>query len=321
MAHVWLHEGWRRAARVPLLLLLPVRGGAPPDIPFASLIEAEHRRREHRDRNLPASRDTVCGTRRTVTSFAVRPVGFVRSPFREKADAPRQATVAEGVEARVEILPEFELGLSDLAGFERIWVVFWFHEAAGAPKLKVLPPRSDEKRGVFATRSPHRPNPIGISAVRLLSIEGAVVRVQGVDLIDETPVLDLKPYLAYADAFPDASAGWLEGARDPRPPWEVHVDARAEQQLAWITARGGGDLRGRIVETLALGPQPHPYRRIKKLGDGTYQLAVKEWRATFTIEGHLVTVHAIATGYRGKELATGKEPVHELHRAFVETFG
>lgn len=258
---------------------------------------------------------------RTVTALAVRPIGFVRSPFAEKADAPRQATVAEGVPGRIELLAEYELGLRDLASFERIWVVFWFHQAAGAPKLKVLPPRSEEKRGVFATRSPHRPNPIGMSAVRLAGVEGPVVHVRDLDLLDGTPVLDLKPYLAYADAFPDAGAGWLDGPRDPRPSWDVRFEARAEEQLAWIAARGGGELRARIATTLALGPQPHPYRRIKKMDDGALLLAAKEWRARFAIQDRAVTVLRIATGYRQKDLASGAEPIHALHRAYVVAFG
>lgn len=257
-----------------------------------------------------------------MTAFTVHPIGHARTPFAEKVAAPRQAAVAEGTDGRIEILPEHEHALSDLDGFERIWVLFWFHEAADAPRRgKVLPPRSDEKRGVFATRSPHRPNPIGISAVRLVRVEGLVVHVRELDLLDGTPVLDLKPYLAYADAFPDARAGWLEPARDPRPSWDVRVSPEADAQLAWIEARGGGELRRRIVEALALGPQPHPYRRIKKRDDGTCVLAVKDWRASFVIDGRAVTVERVVTGYRPKDLATGTLAAHELHRAFVAAFG
>jgi tRNA (adenine37-N6)-methyltransferase len=266
--------------------------------------------------------------RRTVTTFTVRPIGFVRSPFVEKVEAPRQAVAdgAEGVEGRIELLAEHEHALSDLEGFERIWILFWFHEAADASapskRSKVLPPRSDQKRGVFATRSPHRPNPIGMSAVRLVRVEGTTVHVRDLDLLDGTPVIDIKPYLSYADAFPDAKAGWLEPARDPRPSWDVRVLQDAEAQLAWIAAHGGGDLKERVVETLALGPQPHPYRRIKKKEDGTYVLAVKDWRVRFVIDGRVVTVQRIATGYRDKELATAAPGTpEELHRAFVATFG
>ncbi|HEY8072896.1 MAG TPA: tRNA (N6-threonylcarbamoyladenosine(37)-N6)-methyltransferase TrmO, partial [Labilithrix sp.] len=104
--------------------------------------------------------------------LVVRPIGFVRSPFVEKADAPRQGA-AGGAEGRVEVLAEYEHALDDLAGFDRIWLLFWFDRVSAEPAPnKVLPPRSETKRGVFATRSPHRPNPIGMTAVSLARVEG-----------------------------------------------------------------------------------------------------------------------------------------------------
>ena len=263
--------------------------------------------------------------------FVVRPIGFVRSPFREKAEAPRQAVTegAEGVEGRIEMLAEHEHALEDLDGFDRIWVLFWFHEAKGGPRTKVLPPRSDRKRGVFATRSPHRPNPIGMSAVRLERVEGLVLHVRDLDLIDGTPVIDLKPYLPYADAFPDAATGWVgatgaSGATDPRRSWSVTFTERAEAQLAWLATQGlAVDLRARIADALALGPQPHPYRRIKKTDDGELLLAVKEWRARFTVDvaASAIAVDALRTGFRARDLANGADPALEVHRAFVALFG
>lgn len=263
----------------------------------------------------------------SVMDLVVRPIGFVRSPFREKAEAPRQAVAegASGVEGRIEMLAEHEHALDDLGGFDRIWVLFWFHEAKGGPRTKVLPPRSDRKRGVFATRSPHRPNPIGMSAVRLVGVEGLVVHVRDLDLIDGTPVLDLKPYIPYADAFPDAATGWV-GANDPRPSWSVSFTAEAEAQLAWLAAEGLAlDLRARIAESLALGPQPHPYRRIKKTDAGELLLAVKEWRARFSVMpesrgDRAIVVDAVRSGFRARELA-GDDPALEVHRAFVARFG
>jgi tRNA (adenine37-N6)-methyltransferase len=256
----------------------------------------------------------------TPESFVVRPIGFVRSPFVEKVQAPRQATasVAEGTEGIIELLPEHEHALADVEGFERLWVLFWFHlaEDAGA-RTKVLPPRSDVKRGVFATRSPHRPNPIGLSAVRLVSVEGLRVTVRDLDLLEGTPVLDLKPYLPYADAFPGASAGWLE-AKDPIARWEVVVSDDAQDALAWIHANdpASPDLEARVVAALSLGPQPHPYRRIKRV-DGALVLAVKAWRVRFATEGRTIRVERVSTGYRGRDLATGTTPEHEIHRTFA----
>ena len=249
-----------------------------------------------------------------VTDLVVRPIGIVRSPFGEKVEAPRQARVAAEARGRIEIDPELEPALDDLDGFDRIWVIFWFDKAERTSVTKVQPPRSETKRGVFATRSPHRPNPIGLSSVILEKREGNILHVRELDMIDGTPVLDVKPYIAYADAFPDSKQGWLTTpTADPGPRWAVIHAPLAEEQLAWIAERDPIDLSARIDETLSLGPTPHPYRRIKKTDDGAYLLAVKEWRVRFRIEGQAVIVDRIATGYRPKELP-------ELHRAFVDRF-
>lgn len=264
-------------------------------------------------------------------SYTVRPIGFVHSPFVEKIQAPRQATVAEDVGATIEILPEFEHALADLEGFERIWIVFWFDRAESEGfRSKVLPPRSDRKRGVFATRSPHRPNPIGLSAVRLDHVEGRILHVRDVDLLDGTPVLDVKPYLAYADAFPEAGAGWLEKKADPIVTWEVRFSELAEAQLAWIAEqvsadpeglRDALDLRARTQSALALGPEPHPYRRIKRTDEGDSMIAIKDWRARFTFTGHTIEVQRFTSGYRSRELAKAKTPAEVMQRAFVARFG
>lgn len=255
-------------------------------------------------------------------SLVVRPIGVVRSPFVEKADAPRQASApgARDAVGRVELLPEYEHALADLDRFDRIWILFWFDRAEGW-SAKVLPPRSEHKRGLFATRSPHRPNPIGMSCVRLERVDGRVLHVRDLDLLDGTPVIDLKPYIAYADAFPEASAGWLDAPRDPKEAWSVAFSPLAEEQLAWIARETGLDLRARVAETLALGPSPHPYRRIKRLDDGASILAAKEWRARFTVDGRAIVVERVDSGYRAKELASREGPVLDVHRAFVARFG
>lgn len=99
--------------------------------------------------------------------------------------------------------------LTDLAGFDRIWLVSFMHLNGPRIKPMVKPPRGGPKRGVFATRAPHRPNPLALSCVELLAVNGRVLEVRGLDLIDGTPVLDIKPYIADFDAWPDAAQGWL----------------------------------------------------------------------------------------------------------------
>jgi len=152
----------------------------------------------------------------TPTSFSCQPIAFVRSPYARRIDAPHQPSVVEGTEtgavagAIIEFVADFPTAaFRDLAGFERIWLVFVFHRSEGW-KAEVRPPRGGGKRSVLATRSPHRPNAIGLSAVELVAVEEHSLRVRGMDLLDGTPILDIKPYVPYADAFPDSRAGWID---------------------------------------------------------------------------------------------------------------
>jgi hypothetical protein len=152
--------------------------------------------------------------------------------------------------------------------------------------------------------------------VTLDRIEGLCLHVTGLDLLDATPVLDIKPYVAYADAHPDSRAGWLE-RRDPVASWEVSFDELARGQLAWLCDHGV-DLEPGIVRALSLGPQPNPYRRIRKQGDGL-TLALKDWRADFTVEGPRIVVVGLRTGYRRAQLL-GQAGL-DVPRAFSEKWG
>ena len=150
------------------------------------------------------------------SNLTYQPIGFLHSPYTNRIDAPHQATVVEGTESgnfAIATLPledwVNEQVLQDLGGFERVWLIFSFHRSEGW-KSRVKPPRGGPKRGVLATRSPHRPNAIGLSAVELIKIEGRTLHLKGVDLLDGTPVLDIKPYVPYADSFPEAKAGWID---------------------------------------------------------------------------------------------------------------
>jgi len=147
--------------------------------------------------------------------ISFRPVGIVRSPHREQAGTPIQPRFGRTARGTVEVAPEYAPALADLEGFERIWLICLLHRTRGwLPR--VIPYRDDTSRGLFATRAPSRPNPIGISTVRLLRVQGPILHVAELDLLDGTPVLDVKPYVPEFDAFPDAGAGWLESASDRR---------------------------------------------------------------------------------------------------------
>lgn len=148
-----------------------------------------------------------------VGPFVLQPIGWVRSPYHRRFGTPQQATASDSNADAVLELDEGripEAALADLEGMERIWVLSWLHRGEGWA-ASVRPPRgARQPRGVFATRSPDRPNPIGLSSVRLLRIEGRRLFVRGIDLLDGTPILDVKPYVPYADAFPEAKAGWID---------------------------------------------------------------------------------------------------------------
>lgn len=263
--------------------------------------------------------------------LVLEPIGFVRNALATKVEAARQPRAAEGAPARIELVPSrnFEHALEDLERWKWIWVVFWFHHNPGW-RPKVLPPRSvTGRKGVFSTRSPHRPNPIGLSVVRLERVEGLTLHILDSDMLDGTPVLDIKPYVAYTDAIPDAGNGWLDdaeqaargggGVADPVNAYTVTFDQRAAEQASWVEARTGLALEERIRSTLGLGPEPHPYRRIRRIDEQTMQLAVKEWRIRFSVEGRDVRVAGIVSGFRASQLdSDANDDVLRVHRDFRE---
>ena len=257
----------------------------------------------------------------------LQPIGFMRTVASTKVEAARQPAAATDNPGIIQLLPgrNLEHAIEDLAEWERIWVIFWFDRNQGW-RPKVLPPRStDGRKGVLSTRSPHRPNPLGLSVLRLVRIDGLALHMLDVDLLDGTPVLDIKPYVPYTDAHPDSGSGWLQrSADDPGKSFAVSFTAEAEAQLAWIATRSPLPLRERIVNTLKLGPQPHPYRRIKLGKDGALTLAVQDWRVDFAVAGHppsgTVQVLRIRSGYNSEQLATtagGSDNPIALHQAYV----
>ena len=143
--------------------------------------------------------------------ITVKPIGIIRSPFREAAGTPIQTIYARGAEGRVEMDEAFESALDDIEGFERLWLIYWM-DRTGSFKPKVMPYRDTVEHGLFATRSPSRPNPIGMSVVSLLRKEGTTLYVADVDILDATPLLDVKPYVPEFDCHANSRAGWFERA-------------------------------------------------------------------------------------------------------------
>jgi tRNA-Thr(GGU) m(6)t(6)A37 methyltransferase TsaA len=201
--------------------------------------------------------------------FQLAPIGIIRSGFREKFGIPRQAGLAPAARATLELLPPYNqpAAVRGLEGFSHVWLVFVFHGIPmGRWQPTVRPPRlgGNRRLGVFAARSTFRPNPIGLSAVKLERIttgQGQVVlHLQGVDLLDETPVLDIKPYLPYADRIPEATGGFASEA--PEPLTAVEFSPAAAAYCAnW--PHDDDDLRELLVQILRQDPRP-AYERARR---------------------------------------------------------
>ncbi|GET27339.1 tRNA (N6-threonylcarbamoyladenosine(37)-N6)-methyltransferase TrmO [Prolixibacter sp. NT017] len=142
-------------------------------------------------------------------SIALQPIGTIFTPFRSKEGMPIQSRLAKGIKGRIELKEKFVPGLLDLDGFSHIFLVYYFHESNGF-ELQVKPFLDDNKHGVFATRAPKRPNAIGMSVVKLLHVDKNILEVENVDMLDGTPLLDIKPYIPQFDDHQVERWGWVE---------------------------------------------------------------------------------------------------------------
>jgi len=253
----------------------------------------------------------------------LHPIGFIHTPYSDRFRAPRQPSMADShCEATLVLNPKhnFEQAVEDLAGFDMIWLIAWLHRNK-TWKPKVLPPRGPRKRrSVFATRSPHRPNPLGLSTARLLSIRGRTLHLGATDLLDGTPILDIKPYLPYADAFPNARAGWLDEvaaaearAKAERLEYSVEWSELARRQSEWLAAESGIDLAAESVRILTQDPSPHPYRRISRWNRTWLILAIKSWRVKFRVDGTRVLIERIVSGYSISSIRNAAQTQERLH--------
>lgn len=257
------------------------------------------------------------------------PIGYVRSGKSLKFQTPHQPDRTSSDESLVVLEPgrQFDLALQDLEGFDRIWLVSWFDRNKNW-RPRPLPPRGPAKRrGVFATRSPHRPNPIGLTCVPLLGVDGLTLRVGPLDLVDGTPILDIKPYLRTVDAFPEASLGWVgeieeELASEER--YVIQVSEAGEEQLSWLRDEWSIDFTERAFGILSLNPRPHRTRRILEVEDGLFRMACGPWRLYYRIDGMTVRVESVAKGYSDETLLSkGYEGItdRDAQLAFAQKFG
>ena len=248
-----------------------------------------------------------------------QPIGYCHCLEKYPYDVPRQGSLATGTTARIRLLPAYAPGLRDLEGFSHIWVLFWFHMNQDWHPFVQPPRHRTRKVGVFASRSPYRPNPIGLSCVRLLAVEDDELLIAGHDLLDGTPVLDIKPYLPYADSFPEAAPGWTAEDGQEAAGYDVGFSDEAEASLRWLEAHGAGQLRAFALDRLSCDPLNRKRHRLLHVEDRQAVLAYRTWRLAFTVSERRVTITAIYSGYSPEELQAPEDKYgdKELHRRFA----
>lgn len=255
-------------------------------------------------------------------NFTFTPIGHVRCDAKYTQETPRQGVFSRRT-AIIELQKRanFEAGLQDLDGVSHIWII-WVFDRVKNWKPLVQPPTSERKVGVFATRSPHRPNPIGITAAKLLKVDGLKLYVENIDLLDGTPVLDIKPYIARADIFTDTSVQWLN-----EEPFEIRKFSATEtavEKAGFIHQLSGTDLLETARVQLATRQLDPERQRLDISCDGKgCRLAFRTWRISFDLDDDAITVTDIESGYREEELLPGAPDKYgdlDLHRKFNTEF-
>lgn len=192
-------------------------------------------------------------------NFEFKPIGMIRSCFTDKFGIPRQPGLVKSATATLELLPPFNQpeALRGLEEFSHLWISFVFHAAASRNwKATVRPPRlgGNERIGVFASRSNFRPNPLGLSVVKLLRVKGSTLELGGGDFLNGTPVLDIKPYLPYSDSLPDAVGAFA--SEPPRPENSVSFLPEVEKKFRTLETENRPNLRQLISDMLSFNPRP-----------------------------------------------------------------
>lgn len=252
----------------------------------------------------------------------LKPIGYIHSSRKLKLEAPRQGALdrsGEIARLTLEAGKNFEQALEDLSGFSHLWLISQFH-LNETWKAKVKPPRgSSTKRGVFATRSPYRPNPLGLSCVELIEIKGRHLWIKGSDLLDGTPVLDIKPYVSESDSFPQARQGWLI---DRSPQYEIVSSPLYNSQMAWLSSRGLETLQSTVVQQLERNPLDSSSKRVRELEPNLAIFSYRTWRVVFRVGAQTIELLEVRSGYSKAELLEPGDQYQDksLHRDFQVAF-
>lgn len=225
--------------------------------------------------------------------YEFEPIGFVESKLRERYETPQQGILSSGDISIINLSPHknFEQALKDLTGFDRIWVIYLFHLNNNWKPLVTPPGNKGKKVGVFASRSPHRPNNIGLSCVSLVKVEGLRLYINNSDILDGSPVLDIKPYLPYADSFPDSESGWVKTGEKPK--FTVNFSESALITNRETVTTYGENISGYATVQLTMDPQDTMRKRIRSVDEGLFALSYKKWDIFYSVNVDLLEVFVV----------------------------
>lgn len=221
--------------------------------------------------------------------ITLNPIGFLQSELKQRYETPRQGVLAKESNAVIHLIPKnnFEQAVKDLDGFDRIWIIYQFHLNKNWKPL-VTPPRHTRKKvGVFATRAPYRPNQIGLSCVRLDKVDGLKICISECDILDGSPILDIKPYLPYSDSFPEVKTGWVKSGLENI--YEVIFEAKAKKTADKLLAIEKVNLLSYARLQLEFNPNDIKRKRIsqstkKNIKENQFVLAYQHWRINYTVD-------------------------------------
>jgi tRNA-Thr(GGU) m(6)t(6)A37 methyltransferase TsaA len=254
-----------------------------------------------------------------------KPIGLFRSEHRYPYDASTQPTRDYSHTAcSIELYPgsNFEQALKGLEQMSHVWVIFWFNQNSNWTPM-VMPPRGSlHKVGVLATRSPHRPNSIGLSLLRLKKIEGRTLWFEASDILNDSPILDIKPFHPESDTPLDPQMGWMTNLENEK--FQIHADHAFKAQSDFLFAHRAGNLLAFAEQQLEYDPLNHKKKRVAKLEDDVWILSYRTWRIHFkiNIESRDILLTSIQSGYSQQDLGSAQDIYQDkdLHRKFQSLF-
>ena len=221
--------------------------------------------------------------------ITLNPIGFLQSELKQRYETPRQGILAKDSQAVIHLLPKknFEQAIKDLDGFDRLWVIFQFHLNKTWKPL-VTPPRHTRKKvGVFATRAPYRPNQIGLSCVKLDKVEGLKIYISESDILDGSPIIDIKPYLPYSDSFPDVKTGWVKSGLENI--YQVIFEEKVKKVADKLLTKKNVNLLSYANVQLEFNPTDTTRKRVKQSTkknkkENQFILAYQKWRINYVVD-------------------------------------